>query len=395
MKLTRLQGSIAKAHWPLILLYAAVFAVLGGALFWQLGTLASGYSPAELAAYQSSLDLKGLLHNPINAPFYLVVKMLTYLHHDSLLVTRVVAATMGTFVLGAFALLLRRWHGKWTAVIGTLMFGLSAWFLHISRIGTPEVLLFGVFLLTAAGFWLRKTNHWAALLSCFIIVAALLYVPGMIWFVGLGLLWQWKTIDAVFKKHLVVVTVGALLLLGALVPLAWAIFKNHSLVMPILGLPAHWPAPLTMLENLIKVPFHLFVHNDANPAVWLGTAPILDVFSLTMFVLGSYVYLVHIRLARTPLFISLLALTLVLMAIGSPITFTVILPFIYLIIASGISSLIDLWLSVFPRNPIARSVGWTGIGLVVTLACAYQVTHYFIGWPHASATHEVFTVQKP
>lgn len=381
-------------NWPLIILYALVFTVLGGALFWQLDSLLPGYAETEAAVYARSLDMHALLNNPLNAPFILAVKAVSYLLQDTLLATRLVAAGCGALTLGVFAILLRRWHGMWTAVIGTVLFGLSAWFLHTARLGTPEVMLFGIFLLVACGFWLRKTNHWLALLSCFVIVAALLYTPGMVWFILFGLVWQWKTIDAVFKKHLGIVTIGTLLLCIAAAPLAWAIYKDHSLLMPLLGLPEQWPAPLTMLENILRIPFHLFVRNEANPTGWLGTAPILDVFSLTMFVLGGYVYLKKIRLLRVPIFISIFLLTFVLMAIGSSISFTVIIPFVYLIIAAGVSQLIDIWLQTFPRNPIARTVGWMSIVTVVCLACAFQVTHYFVGWPDAAATRDIFTISQ-
>jgi len=372
------------------LLYAGLFALLGGALFWQLASLLPGYSAIEVATYNGAQHLRALLDNPINAPFYLAVKAAGYAFADNLVAARVAAAAAGVVVLGAFAILLRRWHGKWTAVIGTVLFGLSAWFLHAARLGSPEVMLFVVFLLTVSGYWLRRTNHWLALLCCFLLVGVALYTPGMIWFVALGLLWQWKTIDAVFKKHLVIVTLGALLLFAALVPLGWALYHNHALVMPLLGLPTDWPTPLAMLENIFKVPYHLFVRNEANPVGWLGTAPILDVFSLTMFVLGGYIYLKKIRLLRTPLFLSVFILTGVLMAVGSSVTFTVIIPFVYLVIATGVSRLIDMWMDVFPRNPIARSVGWIAVAAIVVLACSFQLTHYFIGWPEAAATHEAF-----
>jgi hypothetical protein len=394
MKLPRVTHSFKTPNWPLIVLYALVFAILGGALFWRLGTLLPGYASVEAATYQRSFDVHALLDNPINAPFLLAVKAVSHIIQDNLLVTRLVAAGFGTIVLGAFAILVRRWHGQWTAVIGTLLFGLSAWFLHTARLGTPEVMLFGIFLLVACGYWLRRTNHWLALLSCFAVVAALLYTPGMIWFIVFGLLWQWKTIDAVFKKHLAVVTIGAVFLCVAIAPVGLALYKHHDLIMPLLGLPEHWPSLLAMLENLIRVPLHLFIHNEANPVSWLGTAPILDVFSLTMFVLGGYVYLKKIRLLRTPLFISTFILTVLLMAIGSTVTFTVLIPLVYLLVAAGVSQLIDLWLDTFPRNPIARTVGWMGIILVVGLACTFQLTHYFIGWPKAAATHEVFTIKQ-
>ncbi|HEX8762679.1 MAG TPA: hypothetical protein VF733_02855 [Candidatus Saccharimonadales bacterium] len=383
-----------KTHWQVVLWYVGLFVVLGGALFWQLGSLVPGYSVGELASYESGTNLSKLLDNPFNAPFALAIKGVSYLIHDSLLATRLVAVGGGLLVLGAFAALLRHWHDNTTAILGTLLFGLSAWFLHIARLGTPEVLQFGVFLLVAAGFWLRRTNHWLALAVCFLLVVSLVYVPGMIWFIAVGLVWQWKTIDAVFKKHLVTVSLAGLVLLAALVPLAWSLYKHHILIKSWLGLPETWPAPLEILKNAAKVPFHLFVHNSANAETWLGTAPILDVFTLSMFLLGVYLYLRYGKLLRTRLFIVLGLMLTALMAIGSSATFTVIMPFVYLVAAGGLAYLLGQWFKVFPRNPLARSLGWAGISVLVGLACGFQLVHYFVGWPHVTATHETFFVKQ-
>jgi hypothetical protein len=383
-----------KTHWHIVLWYVGLFIILGTALYWRLGTLVPGYSPNEAGNYLLSTNLKALLDNPLNAPFVIAVKAVNYLIKDGLLATRLVAVGCGLAVLGTFAALLRYWHDNTTAIIGTLLFGLSAWFLHVARLGTPEILLFGVFLLAAAGFWLRHTNHWLALSVCFLLVAGLLYVPGMVWFIILGLIWQWKTIDAVFKKHLAAVSIAGLGLLAALVPLVWAFYKHHALIKPWLGLPETWPGIMQIGENILKIPYHLFIHNEANPEMWLGTAPILDVFSLSMFGLGVYLYLRFGKLVRTRLFILIGAVMSGLMAVGSSMTFTVIMPFVYLVVAGGVAYLMGQWFKVFPRNPIARTIGWSCIGIVVALACSFHLVHYFKGWPNVKATHDTFFVQQ-
>lgn len=383
-----------RTHWQIMLWYAGMFILLSGVLFWQLGSLIPGYSVNELAAYETGLNLSKLMDNPFNAPFVIAVKGASYLVHDGLLATRLVAVGCGLLVLGAFAALLRHWHDNTTAILGTLLFGLSAWFLHVARLGTPEVLQFGIFLLVAVGFWLRRTNHWLALTACFVLVASLLYVPGMIWFIAVGLIWQWKTIDAVFKKHLITVSIAALALLASLIPLGWSMYKNHVLIKSWLGLPQTWPAPLEILDNITKVPYHLFVHNGANAETWLGTAPILDVFALSMFLLGVYLYLRYGKLLRTRVFIILGITLTALMAIGGSATFTVIMPFVYLVVAGGLAYLLGQWFKVFPRNPLARSLGWIGISTLVGLSCSYQLTHYFVGWPNVTATHETFFIKQ-
>lgn len=382
-------------NWPLCALYGGLFLATAFLLLWHLGDLVPGFSPAEQATYHASQSLSGILEQPLNAPFYLVVKLLSYLLSDTLLLTRAVAVLFGVGVLGSFALLVRQWHDTATTIITTMLFGCSAWFLHTARLGTPEVLLFGLFVLVACGIWLRRTQHWLPLVCCFLLTAALLYVPGMIWFIVLGVIWQWKVVDRAIKKHLLTASLVTLVLLAALAPLGWVLYKDHGLIMPLLGLPEHWPAPLVMLENLLKVPFYLLIHNQAQPEKWLGTAPIFDAFSLAMLGLGSYLFVRHIQLTRASLTAAFVVLLAILMAVGSNITFTVILPFLYLIIASGIAYLLGTWFTVFPRNPIARTIGWIVAGATIALVLSFHLTHYFVGWPQATATNRIFTVQKP
>lgn len=382
-------------HWQPIVLYGAVFAVVIAALAWQLGSLTPGYSTTEAAAYQASLSLKSILDNPLNAPFLLATKAASFILPDTLLIVRAVAAGFGLATLVLFATLLRVWHDRETALVGTLLFGLSAWFLHTSRLGSPEVLLFGVFALAVVGYWLKRTESWFALVVCMLATALLLYVPGMVWFIGVGIIWQWKVIDRIFKKHLLAVTLAGIAMLGLLVPLVLALYKHHVLIKPWLALPHNWPNPIEMVGNLLEVPVHLLIGNQPNAVTWLGNAPILDVFSLAMFVLGAYLYLRNFKLIRTSLFIGIFIVMAALMMVGSPITFSVIIPFMYLVVAAGVAYLIGQWFKVFPRNPIARASGRIVLYAVIGLVITYHLTHYFVGWPGAQATHDVFFLQKP
>ncbi len=395
MKFPQLRRFVA-SHLPLLAWYGGLSLFGGLLLFWKLGTLPGGYSAAELSSYAAAQDVGNLLTAPFFAPFLLAVKGLSFILTDTLLVSRLVATIGGLAVLAAFALVLRQWQDRTTTVVGTALLASSAWFLHLTRSGTPDVMLLGVFVLMATSYWLAKTNHWLPLLCCFALAIGLLYIPGAIWFIAIGVLWQWKTIDASLKRYPFIIMLGGLLLLAGLAPLGWALYKHTDLIMPWLALPSSIPAPLDMVRNILAVPYHLFVHGSANPAMWLGAAAIFDFFSLAMFALGGYLYMRQLRRKRTLSFLAIFAITTALIAIGAPLSIlAILLPFMYLIIAVGAGHLLQQWLTVFPRNPIARNVGRVLLAAVVVIACSYQLTHYFIGWPHATATHEVFTVQKP
>lgn len=384
-------------HWKPLALYGGLFALLAGLLIWQLNTLTPGYSANEAATYQAAKQgIKSILETPFNLPFTLLVKALSHIFPDTLLVTRLAAVMVGFATLVLFALILHRWHDRRTTIIGTLLFGTSAWFLHTARFGAPEAMLFGVFALVVCGYWLKRTGSNQALVAGFALAAGLLYTPGMIWFIVLGVVWQWKVIDRIFRQHLVTVMASGLAFLAALIPLGWFLYKNHSSIKPWLGLPAEWPNPIEFARNIIEVPFHLFIRNQADPETWLGTAQILDIFSLSMFALGTYLYLRYGKLVRTQLFIAIAIVMTLLIGIGShSATFTIIIPFVYLIVAAGAAYLIEQWFKVFPRNPIARAIGVTVMSIAVGLACMYQFTHYFIGWPVAQATHDTYSVIAP
>lgn len=395
MKLTKIKSWLA-TYWQPSTLYIVLLMIVGALLWVKLGSLPGGYSTNELRTFESSTSLRSLVDYPLNAPFTAIIHGLTYLTQHSLLLGRLLATAIGLLTLTCFYWLVRHWHGERTAVIGTILFGASAWFLHTSRLGTPDVLLFGLLIFVACGVWLKRSQKVLPLLLCFGLAAILLYVPGMVWFIMAAAIWQWRTIDRVFKRHLWAVSGGALLLLAALVPLGLAIYHDLSLAKILAGLPAiGWPEPLAALKQLANVPLDLFVRNQPNPETWLGRVPVLDLFSTVMFALGGYLYGRKLGLGRSQLLCAVLILGSLLICLGGGISLTLIVPFVYILVAAGAGYLCDQWVRVFPRNPIARGIGFGLLTLAILSACSFYLRHYFIAWPHSQVTKTIFVVQEP
>jgi hypothetical protein len=381
-------------YWLPFAIYGGVLLAFGWLLWWQLGTLTSGYSSSELAALQASDSLKDIFHNPVNAPFTVAGRVLLYLEQNGLHMMRVVATLVGLVTITTFYWLVRYWHGQRAAILGSIIFGTSAWFLHTSRLGTPEVLMFGLLTLTACSVWFKHSQHRSLPVVLLLVLAAsLLYVPGMIWFILAGVIWQWKTIDRIFKKHLWMVTVGAALLLAILAPLGLAIYHDPNLAKVMVGLPANgWPEPLVALKSIAEIPLQLVFRGPDAPETWLGRVAVLDAFALAMLFLGIYVYLKHARLVRTQLVGVILLIGTGLAGLGGAVTLSILVPFVYIVIAAGIGLMLDRWYTVFPRNPIAQTVGVGLVSLAVLASAWYGYRHYFVAWPNAPATKAVFTV---
>lgn len=377
-----------------LLLYGALFGGLIGVLLTRLNTLTGGnYSASEAGYFAQSQHLHGLLHNPVNAPFLILLHGLQLLDgHQGFVLGRLVSAGVGGLVLVAFCLLLRAWYGSKTALLGTALFGSSSWFLHTARLGTPDVLMFALFLLVATGAWLKHTGNPIALICCMMLCGSLLYVPGMIWLLALGVLWQWRTIDRLFNQRLWAVTLGGVLWLGMLVPLGWALFKTPHLAFALAGIPDHMPSIWPTIHHILEVPVRIFVRGVADPEHWTGRLPVLDIFSLVLFVQGIAVGWRNLRLGRVPLFVSIAVAGSVLIGLQSGVSLSVLVPFIYIAVAAGAGQLLETWLRVFPFNPIARAVGISMMLLVLGMSCAYHLREYFVAWPQAAVTQQAFTV---
>jgi hypothetical protein len=382
--------------WQPVIIYGGILAGFASLLLVRISTLLPGFTGTEVQAYQASENLETILNHPLNAPFTLLTHGLTYLSDHTYLLARLSAIAFGFATLIAFLWLLNHWYGRRTAVIGTVLFGASAWFLHTSRFGAPDVLLFLPFVLVACGVWLKKSNSSLALLICFILGALLLYVPGMVWFVALAVIWQWRTIDRLFKRHLWIVTLGGLLLIGALAPLGYAIYRMPEMWKTLVGLPADgWPQVVEVLRNLYEIPMAFFFrYQDASPETWLGNVPILDVFSMAMVLLGGYVFLKHWHLHRVKVFALVLVVGTALISLGGSVTLSLLVPFVYMLVAVGAGYVLDQWYRVFPRNPIAHTLGLTLVGVAVLIACTYQLRHYFMAWPANSETKALYAIPE-
>jgi hypothetical protein len=381
-------------HWRVLSLYGALLLVLLITVTLKLHTLLPGFSSGEVQTYQASESLRTILHHPVNAPYLVLSWLIIKLHTSQpLLYLRMVSAWLGLCTLTIFCGLLYYWHGHRVALIGTLLFGTSGWFLHIARLGTPAVLMFGLFVLVACGLWLQTTQNPYAMAALIILGAGLMYVPGMVWLIALYTVFNWKWLYKSFTKQLRVVTVGAIIAAGMVVPFGLAIVQTPSIGKIVLNLPARgWPSFATILRQIAQVPYHIFLYGQSSPVFGLGHLPVLSVFGVVMFGFGMYQYArrasrYHLRLIGT-----LLIAGAIVIGLGGMTNVGLLVPFLYLVVSSGVGYLFDQWYSVFPKNPLAQAIGLLCVCLLVLLVVTYNTRAYFISWPNATSTKATFAL---
>lgn len=380
-------GNWFAASWMELLLFVAATAGISGILWFSLGDMVPGLTTAETTQAATSNTIRKLIENPIGAP-HKALQFVTQKVLPGAIGIRSASALIGLFATGCFYFVLRNWYSRRVAFLGTLTLVTSAWFLHTVRSGTDSSMYLLLFGAAACITWLQKSRgKMPAVLASAVLVIMLLYIPGMIWLVAPALLWQAGTIAQLLeRRNAVVLTIATLLAMAALTPLGSALYQNHDLIKTYFGLPQTLPEPVQVARNIANVPIELFARGPNNPGRWLGRMPLLNLFATVMFVVGVYAYIKKRKLDRTPFTVFVFIAGTVLVAIGGPVSVSLLLPFVYVVVAGGIALLLQQWRTVFPRNPFARTTG-TILLTIVTVLAAYQgIRHYFIAWPNTPET---------
>jgi hypothetical protein len=317
-------------------------------------------------------------------------------NHGQLL-TRLPNAIFGGLTVISFAWLIRLWHGTRTAFFSTILFAVSAWVLHVSRLASFDVLYLWVIPTLLLSYVLLQKDPNKALVwyGSLLVWGLLLYIPGVVWLV-LATIWWQRTAIADGWQHFGRWWQRGLYILAGLIwlPILIIDFLRPGNLTNWLGLPAHWAAPTALLKQFIAVPVHLLVRGPKYPQLWLGRAPILDIFTLTVCLLGIYFYASHWQAGRSRLLGSFLVISGALVGLVGPVGLSLLVPLLYVAAATGIAYLLHEWLQVFPLNPLARSLGLGLIVVAIALSCLYNTRAYFVAWPDAGITQTIFRYHR-
>lgn len=374
--------------------WSVAAAVVAWLLLFKLGSLTGGLSAGEMRAASDPVGWHGIYHHPLYLPLDLARSVVFYLfpaHGQTL--TRLPDAFFGALSVLAFVVLIRMWHGSRIAAMAGAIFAFSAWTLHVSRLASFDVMyLWAMTTLTASHFLVRRYHKLPLVWVGGIVVWGLLiYVPGMIWLVLADIWLQrrfvvqgWRAAES-FWWRLLYVIAGLVFL-----PLVGIGLSRAGTLKTWLGIPAHFDSAGGVLKHFAGVPVHLFVRGPEYPYLWLGRAPILDVFGLAMFVLGVYFYISHMRSARSRYLLVMAIIGFVLVGMNGPVTLSLLVPMLYMGIATGLAYLLHEWFKVFPSNPLARSVGLGLVILAVVASCVYNYRAYFVAWPHTEVARTTF-----
>lgn len=368
-------------------------------MFIKLGSLNHGVSHNELAIAVKPDGWHGIYHNPLFMPLK-VLRSAVYKYFAPLSqsLIRLPNALLGFLTIIGMFLTLLFWYGKRTAIATIVLFATSAWVLHVSRVASYNTAyLAGITgVLLANAIMSKKFKNPVVYSLVNLMLAFIIYIPGMIWFILASLIFKRNEFIIGFKKQTktwqkIIYIVTGIIWLPLLVDY---FIRFPKTVMSWAYIPSPLPSIGTYLGHLGNIFVHLAVMGPKFPEFWLGRLPVLDLLSLFAAVIGIYYYARHAGSQRSKFLLTMSVIAILVTALGSPVNLNFIIPIVYIFVAAGIAFLLKQWFSVFPFNPIARGVGYFLIGCAILTASAYNLRSYFQAWPNNPTVAKVFDVHR-
>lgn len=385
-------------NWRRIIIAIAAFVGFYFLFFYSLTAFVPLYSPLEIATQNNSTSLRAIFENPIDAPYKLLLWIPFKLGHHSILWGRALSSLIGIASVLIFYFITRTLFSRRIALLSTLLFATSTGILLTSRLGTPLILqLFGILILISLVpvFMLYKRTSLMLYVAA-LLFAGLMYAPGMAWFILLAFVVMaskgYLLISKTAVKHRILAATLFLLLIA---PLILAVVRDPRTSLAILALPEQMPTSVLVLDRAEDLFRSLFWKGTGPAEIMLVGTPVLNVIEISLIVIGVLIQMRNARLRSNLFVLGGALLLIVLIVLGNIIQYPMLMPFLYLSMASGLYYLVRQWLKVFPINPVANMFGTSLVLLLVATSCLYHARQYFIGWPHSAATHVVFSQPQP
>ncbi len=378
----------------LLVLGALIASLLIGTLMlYKVGGLLGGLSYNELLIIKAPYGFYDLLSNPLNLHIDTLRSIIFYIVPDhGLAVSRLPNAIIGGLAIVSFATLTWLWHGTRTALLTSLLFATSAWTLHVSRLASNDVLYLWalptlLLLQILMHRWGTKPVVWYGSLITW---SLMLFIPGIVWLVALQLLIQRNNLKITWRES----ASNKRLFFSILSVLIWFPmliygFTKNGVFIEWLGFSSDFPG-LMLIKQFAEVFENIIIRGPQNPDLWLGNTPIFDILTLITAGLGIYFYAKNWKASRSRTLGALMIASIILVTLGGSFSLSAVIALLYVCVAAGLAYLLQEWLKVFPKNPLARFVGISLVTIAVILSCTYNLRSYFIAFPNYKTTESTF-----
>lgn len=289
-------------------------------------------------------------------------------------------------------ILLRRWFKPNIAVLASAIAITTGQFLFLAQNGTPGIIyIFWPIVLLLLGTQVTRGKRFRFLWKILFSTAAVLslYTPLSIYpllaVVAATILHPHlrHAFRRLSKWKLAVCFVIAGILIT---PLIYNITQNPTLGLQLLGYPV--TGELNIWGNLLTIVKQYFIFWE--PSTTSLMTPVFGLGSVLILALGLYRLIRTRDTTRSYLTIFWIAFLIPVIIINPRFTSVIFVPAV-LLLAAGLTSLIQYWYRLFPRNPYARIAGLVPLVILVSVLIGSGLDRYIYGYHYDPNTSVNFS----
>lgn len=383
-------------RWRYVLGYGMIGLTIAGLLAVAGLYIPGGLSVAEQQSVVTSSALSFSLDSfdpaaIINLPYHLLQRASIELFGLTPLAIKLPSLLLGLITAAGILILLRMWFRANVAIITTILVITTGQFLFVAQSGTENImyLLLSTWLLVAALKVSRKANFsglWK--ISLFAIAALSLYTPLSI-HILIALLSAVILhphlrfiVRRLSKTKLLIAGASALIIT---IPLMYAIWKDQSVGLTLLGIPQTMPNIGANAIQLIKQYIDFLTPNSSALM-----SPIYSLGSMILILLGILRLATTKYTARSYITVTWIVLLLPVLVLNPNLVSVTFVP-VFLLMAMGISTLLNNWYKLFPRNPYARIAGLVPLAVLIGGLIFSGIDRYVYGYLYAPQTASNFS----
>lgn len=387
-----LLGQITLYKYRFVLGYGFIIMLLLAVLLIDVNSLPNGISQDEMDSAVTSMRLQPSTSAEwiINAPHHLLQQLSIDTFGLSRISLVIPSLFFGVLAIILFNLTIRRWFSHSISIIATIIAATTAAFMLVARSGTPEVMLpfwTVLFIFAGVGFLVNREKGFRWKLLIVLAAVGLLYTPYGIYTLLSCLIGG--IIHPHVRSRLKNVRPTRLAILAglgfaALIPIIISAVKDPSIIATLTGLNS-LPQSLDQIRMNLANMIGLYLDFSNSRIVDTYIAPIFNIASLALMLLGAFRLVQHHHTARSYVmtaWLSVIALTMIILNQSPHLAF---MPSMFLL-AFGIKALVDEWYILFPRNPYARFAGLIPLGILLVGIAFSNLTHYFYSFRYTPSS---------
>jgi 4-amino-4-deoxy-L-arabinose transferase-like glycosyltransferase len=380
-------------RWRYVIGYSIIGLLLVGLLIFVGLYVPGGISPEEMRAVIRTNEVA--LTDPAtwavpSLPFYLLQKFIFTVFGVYDFTIKLPSLIIAFFVAIGLIMLLRRWFKPNIAVLASLIAITTGQFLFVAQNGIPGVAYMfwpvAILLLGTQVTRVKKFRFlWKILFT--LAVALSLYNPLSIYpvlAIAIATVLHPHLRNIVRRLSKWKLAVCAAVFLVAITPLVYSLIRTPELGLSLLGLPTSltlqpsvWPPDILANLQTILNQYFLF-WQPSNSSLM---TPVFGLGSVLLIGLGLIRMIRTRDTTRSYLIITWIICLIPILIINPRFTSVVFIPAV-LLLAGGLTSLIDYWYRLFPLNPYARIAGLAPLIILVTVLIGSGLDRFVYGYQY-------------